>query len=430
MRILLIGASGYIGAAVAARLASDGHHVIGLGRGGGAALRRVPVADWRRLDLREARGAAAWRPHLEGVDAVVNCAGTLQDSARDDTGAVHAAAPAALWQACAAAGVRRVVHFSAMGVDRGALSAFSRSKAAGDKALEASDLDWVILRPSVVVGRAAYGGSALLRGLAALPILPRFPDAGLLDLVQLDDVVETVARMVRPDAPARIALELAGPERLAFDEAIAAYRAWLGWRPARRVRLPGPLLNLGYRLGDAAAWLGWRPPVRSTARAEMARGAVGDPSAWTAATGIAPRGLRAALAAEPASVQERWFARLYLLKPLAIGIFAFFWLLTGVVALGPGWRHGVAVMEMTAAAPVAELTVVAGALTDFAVAALILWRPTARLGLWAALGVSLAYVLAGTLLLPALWADPLGPMMKVWPILALNLLCLAILDDR
>jgi hypothetical protein len=50
--------------------------------------------------------------------------------------------------------------------------------------------------------------------------------------------------------------------------------------------------------------------------------------------------------------------------------------------------------------------------------------------LWAALGLSVFYIVAGTILLPALWADPLGPMMKIWPILALNLLCLAILDER
>jgi hypothetical protein len=136
------------------------------------------------------------------------------------------------------------------------------------------------------------------------------------------------------------------------------------------------------------------------------------------------------LAAEPASVQERWFARLYLLKPLAIGIFTLFWLMTGIVSVTAGYPHAVALMRMTAAAPVAELSVWAGAATDVAVAALIVCRPTAKLGLIAALLVSIFYIIAGTLLLPALWADPLGPMMKIWPILAFNLLCLAILDER
>ena len=77
-----------------------------------------------------------------------------------------------------------------------------------------------------------------------------------------------------------------------------------------------------------------------------------------------------------------------------------------------------------------EPSVVAGGLADIAVALGIAWRPTTKLALWAALGVSVFYVAAGTILLPELWADPLGPMMKIWPILAFNLLCLAILDER
>ena len=73
---------------------------------------------------------------------------------------------------------------------------------------------------------------------------------------------------------------------------------------------------------------------------------------------------------------------------------------------------------------------IAGALADLAVGVAILFRRTARPALIAALAISILYLAAGTLLLPELWADPLGPMMKVWPILVLNLLCLAILDER
>jgi uncharacterized protein YbjT (DUF2867 family) len=415
---------------VAARHTSAGHEVIGVARSLDAAARRVPVARWITLDLRSVRGPDAWSPHLAGVNAVVNCAGTLQDSARDSTRAVHAAAPTSLWRACEAAGVPRVIHFSAMGVDRGALSGFSHTKLEGDEALMASGLDWVILRPSVVVGRQAYGGSALFRGLAALPFATPVKDAGPLDIVQLDDVVETVARLVRPDAPAGVALELAGPERLQFGEVVARYRAWLGWRPARQLPLPGFVMAAAWRIGDAISWLGWRPPIRSSARREIVRGAIGDSAAWREATGIEPRALGAALAAEPASVQERWFARLYFLKPLAFATFIMFWIMTGVVALGPGWEWGVNVMRASPAAPVAELTVIAGSLADFAVAALLLFRRTTRLGLIVGLLLTIGYVVSGTLLRPDLWADPLGPMMKVWPIMALNLVLLAILEER
>ena len=430
MRILLIGATGLIGSAVAARLVREGHKVIGLGRGTGTAARRLPVCRWIDLDLRAATRPADWMPHLEGIDAVVNCAGVLQDSARDSTAAAHRDAPTALWRACESAGVRQVVHLSAMGVDKGAVSEFSRSKRQGDDALVASGLDWVILRPSVIVGRSAYGGSALFRGLASLPLLPRSPEAGKLDIVQLDDVAETVAVLLRPGAPSRVALDLAGPDRLSFEETVGAYRAWLGWRPARLVGAPSWLMGLAYRLGDVIAWLGWRPPIRTTARREIARGAIGDPTEWTRLTGIEPTSLSGALGAEPASVQERWFARLYLLKPLVLATFALFWLMTGIISLGPGYELAVAYMARAGAGPLSVPSVIAGGIADILVALAILYRPTTKPALWAAMGLSLFYLVAGSMLLPELWKDPLGPMMKIWPILALNLVCLAILDDR
>ncbi|HEY0131802.1 MAG TPA: SDR family oxidoreductase [Allosphingosinicella sp.] len=430
MRILLIGASGLIGSAIAARLRRDGHEIVAVGRGGGPAVRRVPVERWIKLDLREATTPEAWLPHLAGIDVVVNCAGVLQDSSRDSPGKIHREMPLALWRACEAAGLRRVIHLSALGVDRGGITDFSRSKLEGDEALAASGLDWVILRPSVVVGRPAYGGSALFRGLASLPVFPSPAEAGPVDVVQLDDVAETVARLLGPGAPSRVALELAGPDRLAFADIVAAYRRWLGWEPARRFTAPGWLMGLAYRAGDALAWLGWRPPIRSTAGKEIRRGAIGDNGPWRSATGIEPQSLADALAANPASVQERWFSRLYLLKPVAIGTFALFWLLTGLISLGPGFERATYYMLAGGGGALSEPSVIAGGLADIAIACAIAWRPTAKLGLWAALGFSLFYIVAGTILLPELWSDPLGPMMKIWPILALNLLCLAILEER
>ena len=428
--MLLLGASGLIGSTVAARLRGEGHEVVGVARTVDSAARRVPVARWLELDLKDLLRPEDWLPHLAGVEAVVNCAGVLQDSLRDSVARVHRDAPAALWQACEQTGVARVVQVSAIGVDRGGLTAFSRTKQQGDAALAESRLDWVILRPSVVVGVPAYGGTALFRGLAALPFVPRIADAGPIDVVQLDDVAETVAWSLRPGAPSRVALELVGPERLAFPEIIAAYRRWLGWRPAREIPVPAFLLSLAWRMGDAIAWLGWRPPLRTTSRRELTRGATGDPGPWTRLTGVQPQSLGEALAARPASVQERWFARLFLVKPLAIGTFAMFWLVTGILSLGPGWARAVAMMQATAGARWAEPAVQSGALLDIAIGLALLFRRTAKAALLAALATTLLYLLLGTLLAPGLWLDPLGPLMKLLPILVFNLFCLAILDDR
>jgi len=164
MRVLVIGATGLIGSAVAAHLDAEAHEVVGISRQGpSAALGRVKHV---AFDLASS-SAEKFLTALAGVDAVVNCAGILQDAPGESTEGVHHKGIVSLIAACKTMGVRRFVHLSAIGVEREA-SSFSASNHAGEEALIASDLDWVILRPSVVIGRAAYGGSALMRGLAGL----------------------------------------------------------------------------------------------------------------------------------------------------------------------------------------------------------------------------------------------------------------------
>lgn len=426
MRILITGANGLIGSAISAALSADGHAVVATTRGGARSGFLHAVS----IDMRSAR-TEDWVPHLIGIDAVVNCVGVLQDSATDSTSVAHVEGPATLFSACEAAGVRKVIHFSAIGLDRETPTAFSQSKAKGDAALRASNLDWIILRPSVVVGQSAYGGSALFRGLAALPFFPELRDAGEIQVVQLSDVVATVRFFLKPDAPTRLAIEVAGPERLSFEDVVSEYRTWFGWRPAKRLKLPQGLIRTAFVVGDFAGWLGWRPPVRTTARIELQRGAIGDPRPWIAMTGIKPSSLRASLMSAPASVQERWFARLYLLKPLVFAVFSLFWIATAFMSLGPGWHIGIRYMnEGGVFGTWATTTVIAGALADLAIGIGIAVRKTARLALCAAFGLSLAYVVIGTWLVPRLWIDPLGPMLKIWPILALNLVAIAILGDR
>lgn len=424
MRILLIGGTGLLGSAIHARLSAEGHACVLLSR-----HPTVP-SDTRHvaLDMARTTDAARWKSLLAGVDAVINAAGALQGQ---DMQGVHVAGSAGLYTACESAGVRRVILFSAIGTNRDAPSEFSRTKREGEAVLMARDLDWVVLRPSIVVGRAAYGGSALLRGLASLPVLPVMPDTAAIQPVHLDDLVETVLFFLQPGAPSRIALDLAGPRQMAFSDAVALFRHWLRWRPAYRLHLPAWAASGAYRAGDVAQMLGWRPPVNSTAQAEMRRGATGDPQPWRQATGVTPRSLEAALAGEPASVQERWFARLYALKPLIFGVFGLFWIVTGVISLGPGWEIGMSLLrEGGLQDGFAALTVIAGALADFVIGLAILWRPVSRYGLWAALIISLTYVVIGTALVPRLWADPLGPMLKIWPVLMLNLVAMAIREDR
>jgi uncharacterized protein YbjT (DUF2867 family) len=426
LRVLLLGADGFIGSAVLARLLVARHEVVAVSRRRHENRERVR---WLEADVAHTT-PADWQRELAGIDAVVNCAGLLQDTPRDTLRGVHVHGSATLYEACEAAGVRRVVHLSAIGADREALTSFSATKREGELVLMAHDLDWVILRPSVVTGRAAYGGSALLRGAATLPLLPVLPASGPLQIVQIDDLVATILFFIEPSAPARVALDVAGPDKLSFEEVLLLYRRWLGLRAPRRVRVPRWAAALAFGLGDFAGLLGWRAPLRTTARKELARGAAGDEQPWIGATGIVPTSLADALTAEPASVQERWFARLYLLKPILLGALAAFWIVTGAVTLGPGWEGAVAYMQRAGAGEGSGPAAGAGAIIDILIGAGIAFRRTSRAALGAALAVSLFYLAAGTVLLPSLWADPLGPLLKILPILALILAALAVSGDR
>ncbi len=428
-RILVIGATGLIGSRIAARLVASGHKVVGVARDIAAATRRMPAVEWRRADLATLR-VEDWANHLAGIDAVVNCAGALQSGPVDDLAGTHVQGPQTLFAACRAGGVRRIVHFSAIGVDRATPTEFSQTKLAGDAALMASDLDWVVLRPSVVLGAPAYGASALIRGLAALPILPIMPETAPIQPVSLDDVVETVVHFIDPAAPARLVVELVGPEAMSFAEVIRRYRRWLGLRPAVEIGLPAWLASALYRLGDFAARLGWRPPVRSTAQREIARGAVGDPSDWRRLTGIAPTSLTEMLASRPASVQEGWFARLYLLKPVVLVSLVLFWIGSGLASLGPGYAAGTSLIGDRVGSLVASLVVIAGGLADLFIGIGIAFRRSARAALVAGVALSLLYAAAGTILTPWLWLDPLAPLLKIAPVIALLLVALATLEDR
>jgi uncharacterized protein YbjT (DUF2867 family) len=95
--------------------------------------------------------------------------------------AVHAGMPAALHAAARSAGVRRTILISAISARADVETDYSRSKLRGEDVVRQSGLGWTILRPSLVYGDGSYGGTSLMRGMAALPwIMPiprewRFP---------------------------------------------------------------------------------------------------------------------------------------------------------------------------------------------------------------------------------------------------------------
>jgi DoxX-like family len=184
-------------------------------------------------------------------------------------------------------------------------------------------------------------------------------------------------------------------------------------------------------VADALSWLGWRSPMRTTAITQLADGINGDPAGWIAATGITPKSLDELLALHPATVQDRWFARLYILKPLAIAVLAAFWITSGLIALGPGRAGAMLILRLAGASlGVAKGAVLVGAVLDIVLGLAVLVRRFARTALIAMLAISLGYVAAAAVATPHLLADPLGSILKIFPIMLATLFVLAILDER
>ena len=427
LHVVVLGGYGLIGRAVMRRLMAAGHRVTGVGRSKTAAD-RAPGEDWRIFDI-GGQSVGGWRDVLDGADAVVNASGALQDGARDDLTAIHETTLHRLAEALAGSECR-FVQISAAGVAPDASTEFFRSKARGESAL--APLNPVILRPTLVLSQDAYGGTALLRAAAAMPlVLPKVLPGAIIQCVHVDDLAEAVLDAVEGRIACGAIVDVTGAGEASLPDLIGRTRRWLGFPdPVAVVPVPRFLLRAVTFAADLAGHLGWRSPLRSTAVRALSDGVRGDPEALPKAGGQRCRTLDEIFLSLPATAQERWFARLWLLFLLALATLAVFWLASGIVGLV---RFGDAAEVLTsrgASTGFASLAVLGGALADTLLGLAVLWRPWARRACLGMLAVSVTYLAGATWMTPDLWADPLGPLVKVVPSMVLVLVVLSMLEER
>ncbi len=431
MKILICGASGFVGSHIAAHLRGRGHQVIAAARSSAAASRRLPGFGWIECDFRH-DDPARWLARLEGVDAVINCVGVLQDGLGDDSRKVHVQGAIALFEACERADLSRLIHISAAGADRDARSAYSDDKLAGEAALRERDLDWVILRPSLVIARNSYGGTSLLRAVAGLPWLSPVVGAGQdVRPIMMPDLCAAVEEHLAPDAAVRCTFDIGGSETISMGEIVTAYRRWLGFGASRIWSVPTWLARPAFWFGDGLGWLGIRTSMRSNALRQLDFDVAGDPEPWLAQTSVTPQTLQDFLDQSPSGVADKWQARLGFARPLARFLLGVFWLLSGIIALSFGYDAARAHLIAGGFAPglaLGTLWGTAGLDILLGAAMLVKWR--VRLIAALMILVSLAYLAAITLSLPLLWADPLGPVVKVIPGIALAIMIAATEDER
>ncbi|MBE7926141.1 SDR family oxidoreductase [Pseudomonas saudiphocaensis] len=400
MRILLVGASGFIGRHLLRALHAEGHSLVATSRSGqGSAWSEV---EWRALDLVSLATDAAhfrWPPD---INLLINVTGVLstdpgQLSAVQDQGA------RALFELAAAHGTR-VIQLSALGAGDQPDVPFLASKSLADKHLLGLNVPAVVLRPSLVLGEGGASSGWLSR-MSPWPLIPVLSTQVRMQPLHVDDLVAAVLGLLRRWPERSCVLPLVGPQAMTLPQLLDQLRAAQGWAPARYLQVPAPLAGLGARLGDRFGWRALNTQTLSLAR----RDNLADTGAMKTAIGFAAAPLASRLSEWPRPDHSVTAA----LRPLLLAVLVLIWLGTAVVCLGPGHDWGLRIMaEVGVHGWMATAAVAGGALVDGLLGIGLLLRRWRRHALRAQLALMLGYMLIISLWLPHYWLDPFAAVAK------------------
>lgn len=258
MNVLLCGAQGFIGRHLLTRLLAQGHQV----RATSSRALLPPASEgmaWIQADFVRDLDPRDWLPRLDGIETVINAVGVLRDSRKRPMEAAHHLGPAALFEASAQAGVRRLVQISALGIAHSETQ-YARSKRAAEARLlalqDAGRLEASVVQPSIVFGPGGASSELFLR-MARLPglLLPAEALHCQVQPVAVVDLAEACERLLSLSGPERLAA--VGPQALSLADFIASLRQQLGKSPAWTGLLPGPISRLSARLGDCLPFQPW-----------------------------------------------------------------------------------------------------------------------------------------------------------------------------
>jgi uncharacterized protein YbjT (DUF2867 family) len=411
MKVLVCGATGFIGEAIAARLERSGHQVV---RGVRRATRPGEIAIDYSRDLKPEQ----WLDKLADVhvDAVVNAVGILVERDEQTFERVHTQAPIALFTACRSKGVKQVVQLSALGAESRETRYFA-SKCAADDFLLAQTIQAYVVRPALVYGTA--GTSALFfRTIASLPV--HFLPAGgrqPLRPVHIDDLAELVARLLDSvtTMASRSPIEVVGNTEATYREMLGVYRRSMGLPPAFSVAIPASMMRA------AAVACGWfRSSTLTPDTWQMLqRGNTADVGQTTEILGRSPRGIETFIEADVASSlrADAFAAWRGVLLRVALAIV---WIATAIVsaALYPRASSLALLGRLNLHGLIADVALYGACALDFGFGLATLAWPTRALWL-AQMVVIIAYSAAIAVALPEYLIEPFGPILKNLPILAM-----------
>ena len=245
--VVVFGGSGFVGRHAVRALALAGWRVRAAVRRPDLAGHLQPMGAVGQIQPVQAnlRYPDSVRRAVEGAQAVVNLVGILAKSGPQTFDAVHATGARAVAEAAHEAGARTMVHVSALGADRRALSGYARSKAAGEEAVRQDFPGAVILRPSLVFGPEDQLFNRFAHLARFSPFLPVIGGGGTkLQPVYVGDVAAAIAAACGGQAKSGTTYELGGPEIVSFRQLLDRAQKWSG-RKRLYLRIPFWAAKLG-----------------------------------------------------------------------------------------------------------------------------------------------------------------------------------------
>ncbi|MHB1949272.1 MAG: NAD-dependent epimerase/dehydratase family protein [Gammaproteobacteria bacterium] len=305
MRILITGANGFIAREIIAKLSKSGHDIIACVHS--KLLENIPHLRSFKVDFTQATTAEYWLPHLNDIDAVINCVGVFQTIKEKTMWNIHYEAPKALFDACTKLKIKKIIHISALGIDKVNVP-YATSKLAIEEYIQSLDIASTIIRPGLVYGKGSYGGTSLFRGLAGLPFIIPLPGRAqqLQQPIHIDDltqIVETALTLHEKQLLCAV-----GTEKLTVKEVLIKLRNWLGFKKASAVSIPDSIIRLGAKLGNLIP----NSPMSETGIKMMSVDNVATETQEITlhdTIHFKPKSFKDGLNGMVSSVQDRWHAR-------------------------------------------------------------------------------------------------------------------------
>lgn len=428
VKVMVLGANGFIGSHIVAGLVTENHEVVCAVRDLAAGRKRFPTLEVVHCDFSELIDLDSWKKILNSVDIVINCIDVLHTHRRVMQ-KVHVDNPKALFMACQTIN-KRLIHLSAMGIDKDNSTDYANGKLIAEKLLSGLNFPWIILKLSLVIANGSHGITSLLRGISAFPgFIPLVGDGQQkLQPIFIKDVVKCISTVIDKNSFNKEKLEITGPNKLTLKQIVTITRDWLAEGKAKFIPVPIFIMRVVCKLGDL-----FKLGSINTTTLKLCLSEQTSSRKDIEKLGITSTPIERGLAEQPSCVQDLWQAKLYFAKPLLQFILAFFWLVSGLIPMMSltAQRISFFLFELTGLNSQAVIITFWVSCTWQVLLGLwVLSGRAVRLGIKLQLITIIYFTALFTYIAPHLWLDPMGGLMKNITVLICILIYSALSKER